>query len=163
MQKEHSDDTDESKSRGTGTSRIDIKADSCWKFTHLAVSRIDDPEGHQPSSTEIACDGSISRGTRCSMSNPQRAEQPVAPVIQSGSVDTTVVNKHDGDKCWVTNKHTNVKQDSILVSNKWLSSTFSKITFGVWGKSKEGEEVTENVHVNNNSALTFTPEFNFSL
>ena len=163
MQEEHSDDGDKSKSRGTGTSHIDTDADSCWKFTHLAASMRDDLEEYQPSSTEIACDGSISRGTRCSMSNPQRAEQPVTPVIQSGSIDTTVVNKQDGDKCWVTNKHTNVKQDSILVSNKWLSSTFSKITFGVWGKSKAGEEVVENVHANSKPALTSMPEFNFSL
>ena len=71
LQEEHSYDGDESKSRGTGTSRIDTDADSCWKFTHLAASMRDDLEGYQPSSTEIVGDGSISRGTRCSMSNPQ--------------------------------------------------------------------------------------------
>ena len=98
--------------------------------------------------------------------NPQ-IQQPVAPVVQNGFVETTVVNKQDVDKCWVTNKHINAKQDSIPVSNQWLSSAFSKITFGVWGKSKSKtnteEEVTENVHVNSKFTLTSMPEFNFPL
>ena len=144
-------------------SRTDNGADAGWKFTHLAANWKKGLERYQPSSTGTVCDESISRSTRCSVSNSQRAEQPVTPVIQSGSIDTTVVNKHDGDKGWVTNKHTNVKQDSILVSNKWLSNTFSKITFGAWGKSKAGEEVMENVHASSKPALTSMPEFNFSL
>ena len=97
------------------------------------------------------------------MSNPQWTEQPVTPVMQGGYVDATMVNKQDVDECWVTNKHTNVKQKSISVSNKWLSGTFSKITFGVWGKSKEGEGTMENVYANSKPVLTFRPEFDFSL
>ena len=158
----HSDDKDESSSREIGSSRTDNGVDSCCKFTHLATSLTEDFEGCQPPSTGMVCDESISRGSRCSMSNLQRAEQLVAPVSQSGSIDTTVVNKQDVDECWVTNKHTNVKQDSISVSNKWLSGTFSKIAFSVWGKSKTGEEIMENVHINK-PKLTFMPEFNFSL
>ena len=108
---------------------------------------------------------SRSRQARCSMSTDQQMQQPVAPVVQSGSIGTTVVNKQDVDKCLVTNKHTNVKQDSISMSNQWLSNAFSKITFGIWDNSKikTGEEVTENVNTNSKSKLTFTPEFNFPL
>ena len=72
-----------------------------------------------------------SRQARCSMSTDQQMQQPVTPVVQSGSIDTTVVNTWDVDKCLVTNKHTNVKQDSISMSNQWLSNAFSKITFGI--------------------------------
>ena len=106
---------------------------------------------------------SRSRQARCSLSTDQQIQQPVTPVVQNGSIDTTVVNNQDVDKCWVTNKHTNVKQDAISMSNQWLSSAFSKITFGVWGKSKTGEEFTENVHAYNKSMLTSMPEFNFPL
>ena len=109
----------------------------------------------------MVSDESNSRGNSCSMSDPQWPEQLVTPVPQGGSIDTTVVNKQDVDERWVTNKHTNAKQDSILVPNKWLSGTFSKIAFSVRGKSKTGEEILENVH--DNSKLTLTPEFNFSL
>ena len=106
-----------------------------------------------------------SRQARCSMSTDMQMQQPVTFVIQSGSIDTTVVNKQDIDKCLETNKHTNVKQDSIPMSNQWLSNAFSKITFGIWDKSKTktGVEVTENVNTNIKTKLTFTPEFNFPL
>ena len=106
---------------------------------------------------------SRSRQPRCSMSADQQMQQPVTPVVQSESVGPTVVNIQDVDECLVTNKHTNVKHDSIPASNQWLSSAFSKITFGVGGKSNAGEEVTENVHACNKSTLTSVPEFNFSL
>ena len=99
------------------------------------------------------------------MSTDQQMQQLVTLVIQSGSIDTTVVNKQDVDKCLVTNKHTNVKQDSISMNNQWLSNAFSKITFGIWDKNKikTGVEVTENVNTNSKTKLTFTPEFNFPL
>ena len=94
----------------------------------------------------MTSDESNSRDNRCSVSNVQQPEQLVTPVIQIGSNGPTVVNIQEVDKCLVTNKHTNVKQDSILMDNQWLSSAFSKITFGVWGKSKSktntGEEIT---------------------
>ena len=76
---------------------------------------------------------SRSRQARCSMSTDQQLQQPVTPGVQDESVDATVVNRHDVDKYLVTNKHTNVKQDSISVSNQWLSNAFSKITFGCLG------------------------------
>ena len=108
---------------------------------------------------------SRTRQVRCSVSTDQQMQQPVAPVVQSGFIGTTLVNKQDVDKCLVTNKHTNDKQDSISLSNQWLSNAFSKITFGIWDKSKikKGEEVTENVNTNSKTKLIFTPEFNFSL
>ena len=121
--------------------------------------------GNQHTATGIASDESSSRDNRCSVSNLQQPEQPVTPVIQSGSIDTTVVNKQDIDECRVTNKYTNGKQDSIPVSNQWLSNAFSKITFGIWDKSKikTGEEVMENVNTNSKTKPTLTPEFNFPL
>ena len=107
---------------------------------------------------------SRSRQARCSMSADQQMQQPVTPVVQSESVGSTVVNIQDVDECLVTNKHTNVKHDSISTSNKWLSSTFSIITSGILGKSKSktGMEITENVDTNS-KAMVFKPEFNFFL
>ena len=112
-----------------------------------------------------ASDESRSQGTRCSMSNPQQAEQPVTPVMQTGCIESTRVNMHDIDECLVTNKHTNVKQNSVSMSNHWLSSTFSVITSGILGKSKKdktGKEFTENVDTKSKT-MVFKPEFNFFL
>ena len=119
-----------------------------------------------PRSTECESDKeSSSRHDRCSMSAYQQTQQSVTPVVDSGSIGPTVVNIHDIDKCLVTNKHTNVKQDSISTSNQWLSNTFSMITSGILGKSKikTGKEVTENVDTNSKTKLVFKPEFNFFL
>ena len=119
-----------------------------------------------PRSTECGSDKeSRSRHDRCSMSAYQQTQQSVTPVVDSGSIGPTVVNIHDIDKCLVTNKHTNVKQDSISMSNQWLSNTFSMITSGILGKSKikTGKEVTENVDTNSKTKLVFKPEFNFFL
>ena len=159
LQSVHSDDTDESSSRETRSSHTDKSIDTGQKSIHLAANLMEYFEGHQTSSTGMVGDESINRGIRCSMSKLQWDEQLATPVPQDGSIDTTVVNKQDVDERWVTNKHTNVKQDSILVPNKWLSGTFSKIAFSVWGKSKTGEEIMENVH----DKLSIMPEFNFSL
>ena len=110
-------------------------------------------------------DNSTSRDNRCSVSSPQQPEQPVTPAMQSGSIDTTVVNKRDIDECCVTNKCECSKQDSKQMSNQWLSNTFSMITSGILGKSKieKGKVLTENVDVNSNTKLVFKPEFNFFL
>ena len=104
------------------------------------------------------------RQARCSMSTDQQMQQPVTPVVQSGSVGPTVVNIQDVDKCLVTNKHTNVKQDFTSMSNQWLSSTFSIITSGILGKNKTktGKEFSENVNTNSKT-MVFKPEFNFFL
>ena len=167
------DTSDESRSR-LQSSSLGIVLNSEREL--LKVTEVDPDETDQEIAGQIWNPGPTvcnpdkelrSRQARCSMSTDQQIQQPVTPVVQNGSIGTTVVNKQDVDKCWVTNKHTNVKQDSISVSNQWLSSAFSKITFGVWGKSKNkiktGEEVTENVHANNKSTLTSMPEFNFPL
>ena len=105
------------------------------------------------------------RQARCFMSTDQQMQQPVTPVVQSGSVGPTVVNIQDVDECLVTNIHTNVKHGSISTSNKWLSSTFSMITSGILGKSNtiKGKDVTENVDASSNTKLVFKPEFNFFL
>ena len=104
------------------------------------------------------------RQARCSMSADQQMQQPVTPVVQSGSVGPTVVNVQDVDKCLVTNKHTIVKQDFTSMRNQWLSNTFSMITSGILGKSKSktGMEITENVDTNSKT-MVFKPEFNFFL
>ena len=86
-------------------------------------------------------------------------------MIQSGSIDTTRVNKRNIDGCCVTNKCERSKQDPKQMSNQWLSNTFSMITSGILGKSKtaKGKDVTENVDANSNTKLVFKPEFNFFL
>ena len=76
---------------------------------------------------------SRSRQARCSMSVYQQTQQLVTPVVESESIAPTVANIDDVDKCLVTNKHTNDKQDSTAMSNKWLSNTFSMITSGIFG------------------------------
>ena len=89
------------------------------------------------------------------MSADQQMQQPVTPVVQSESVGSTVVNIQDVDECLVTNKHTNVKHDSISTSNKWLSSTFSIITSGILGKNKAktGKDFTESVNTNSKTMV----------
>ena len=117
-----------------------------------------------PTECELS-DESRSQYDRCSMSVYQQRQQPVTPVVESGSIGPTVVNMHDVDKHLATNKQTNVKQDSISTSNQWLSNTFSVITSGILGKSKSkiGKEVMENVNTNTKTNLVFKPEFNFFL
>ena len=163
LQSVRSDGTDESSSREARSSDIDKSINADHNSVDLAANRKEYLEGHQTPSTGMVSDESNSRGNRCSMSDPQWPEQLVTPVPQGGSIDITEVNKQDVDERWVTNKHTNVKQDSIFVPNKWFSGTFSKIAFSVWGKSKTGEEILELENVHDKSKLTLTPEFNFSL
>ena len=95
----------------------------------------------------------------------QEVYQPFTPVQQLKHIDATVVNKHDIDKCCVTNKCEYSKQDSTQMSNQWLSNTFSMITSGILGKSKKvkGKVTTENVDASGNAKLVFKPEFNFFL
>ena len=157
------DNVDESRSRKTGPLHTDKGMDGHCKSADSTTNPIARLEEDTNSSIGMVTDGSMSRGNRCSISDPQWPGQLVTPVPQGESIDTTVINKQDVDECWVTNKHTSVKQDSILVSNKWFSGTFSKIAFSVWGKSKTGEEILEMENVHDKSKLTLTPEFNFSL
>ena len=139
--------------------------DGDYKSAHLAINLTEYFEGHQTPSTGMVCDESISRQARCSMSADKRMQQPVTPVVQSESVGSTVVNIQDVDECLVTNKHANVKHDSLSTNSKWLSSTFSMITSGILGtnQAKTGEDFTENVDANSNAKLVFKPEFNFFL
>ena len=109
-------------------------------------------------------ENSMSRDDRCSMSTYQKIQQLVTPVQGPEDVEPTRVNVHDIDECLVIYKYTNGKQDSIPVSNQWLSNAFSKITFGIWDKTKinTGEGVVENANTNP-TRLMFTPEFKFPL
>ena len=94
------------------------------------------------------------------MSTYKQMQQLVTPVVESGCIGPTVVNIHDIDECLATNKHTNVKQDSISMSNQWLSNTFSMFTSSAWGKSKSktGEEITENVDTNCKTNLVYSSQ-----
>ena len=127
--------------------------------------REEDFRGNQHTTTSMVSDESKSRDDRCSMSGMQQAERLVTPVIQGGIVDTTVVNKHEIDGCCVTYKCKCSKQNSRQMSNQWLSNTFSMITSGILGKSKnaKGKDFTENVDANSSAKLVFKPEFNFFL
>ena len=117
------------------------------------------------STVSEANETSTSRDDRCSISGIQQAEQLATPVIKGGGIDTTVVNKHDIDGCCVTNKCECSKQNSRQMSNQWLSNTFSMITSGILGKSKnpKGKDFTESADANSNAKLIFKPEFNFFL
>ena len=149
-----SDDSDELSCRTLRAAWLD---DSVNDKSRGRVSDIQEElRGKQHITTSIASNESSSRDNRCSVSNLQQPEQPVTPVVQSGSIGTTVVNLYDIDECLATNKHVNVKQNSISMSNQWLSNTFSMITSGILGKSKAKtrEEFMENVD---------TTDFNFFL
>ena len=160
------DSGDESKSR---LNIKTIEADDITTKTGIAVLQIQTDDDSNDASqdrklrpkTGGLSKNSTSQEDSCFMLECQEAHQPFTPVQELKHIDTTVVNKHNIDKCCVINKHISVEQDSILVPNKWLSGTFSKIAFSVWGKSKTGEESRENVH--DKSKLSITPEFDFSL
>ena len=106
-------------------------------------------------------DKSRSRSDRCSMS---RAREQEAQHLLT-SVESTVVNKQDIDKCPETNKPGLAKQGSSKTSNKWLSNTFSRLTSSVLGKNKVGKdfEFMENSNANNSQNVLFKPQFNFFL
>ena len=104
-----SDDSDESNGQTLRASCSDggVGDKSRGRFAGMK----EDLRSNQHTAIGIASDESNSRDNRCSVSNLQQPEQPVTPVLQSGSVGPTVVNIQDVDECLVTNKHTNVKHD----------------------------------------------------
>ena len=163
-----SDSNDASQTR-TFRSTLTMTLMSSPSKTEIDVANMGDQDqertkepGMEKSTMPDPSDSSTSRDDRCSMSAYQKIQQLVTPVQGPEDVEPTRVNVHDIDECLVTNKHTNGKQDSTPVSNQWLSNAFSKITFGIWDKTKinPGEGVVENANTNQ---LTFTPEFNFPL
>ena len=113
-------------------------------------------------------DKSRSRSDSCSMSesmsHDQRAQLPDTCVLQDRCMRSTVLSAGNIDKCLVTNKQSVTKQNSVQMGNQWLSSTFSRFTSSVLGKSKNstGEEFMENTNVVNNQVIP-KPKFNFFL
>ena len=98
-QKMVSDEEDESNSRTLRAACKDDGVDDYSKSRHRPASRREDFERNQPTSTGMVSDESISRDSRCSVSNPQRAEQPVTPAntewicgCNSGKQNRTLIN-----------------------------------------------------------------------
>ena len=110
-------------------------------------------------------DESRDQDNRWSILTDQHPQQLATSVGQDRNVGSTVVNMHDIDKCWATNKREPFTQHSIQASNQWLFSAFSKFTSNVLGKGKNtlGEDFAENIHANCNSNPAFKPEYNFFL
>ena len=140
-----SDEHDKSSRRGSTATLMVIKEHDGARNRCSESAQFGDGMDDKSRPTGMVSDESESRDDRCSMSGIQQAEQLATPVIQGGSIDTTVVNKHDIDECCVTNKCKCSKQHSRQMSNQWLSNTFSMITSGILGKSKntKGKDFTE--------------------
>ena len=110
-----------------------------------------------------SCEESRRRSNRGCMSAGQDVHQPVTSVSQNRCIEPTTVNKHDNNKCPVTNKCMVTKQHSSLMGNQWLSSTFSRFTSSVLRKSNEGKVDNISVDPNNNSTAILKSDFNFFL
>ena len=160
-----SDEHDKSSRRGSTATLMVIDEHDRARNRRSQSVQFGDGMDDKSRPTGMVSDESQSRDGRCSMSGMQQAEQLATPVRKGGSIDTTVVNKHDIDGCCVTNKCKCSKQNSRQMSNQWLSNTFSMITSGILGKNKiaTGREYKENVDANGNTKLVFKPEFNFFL
>ena len=106
-------------------------------------------------------DESRRRGDSCSMSEykneDQRAPLPDTCVPQDRCMKSTVLSTGNIDNCLATNKQGLAKQSSVLMGNKWLSSTFSRFTSSVLGTSKSknstGEEFMENTNAASNQVI----------
>ena len=91
----------------------------------------------------------------------QDAHQPTKPVSQNIDVEPITVNMRDNNKCLVTNKRMVTKQQSIQMSNQWLSSAFSMFTSSILrGNSRVN---MDNINVESNSIPTLNSDFNFFL
>ena len=101
------------------------------------------------------------RSNSCYISADQDAHQLTTPVSQNIDVEPIMVNMHDNNKCLVTNKRMVTKQQSIQMSNQWLSSAFSMFTSSIlWGNSRVK---MDNINVESNSIPTLNSDFNFFL
>ena len=91
----------------------------------------------------------------------QDAHQLTTPVSQNIDVEPITVNMHDNNKCLVTNKRMVTKQQSIQMSNQWLSSTFSMFTSSILRGNSRVK--MDNINVESNSIPTLNSDFNFFL
>ena len=91
----------------------------------------------------------------------QDAHQLTTPVSQNIDVEPITVNMHDNNKCLVTNKRMVTKQQSIQMSNQWLSSAFSMFTSSILRGNSRVK--MDNINVESNSIPTLNSDFNFFL
>ena len=101
------------------------------------------------------------RSNSCYISADQDAHQLTTPVSQNIDVEPITVNMHDNNKCLVTNKRMVTKQQSIQMSNQWLSSTFSMFTSSILRGNSRVK--MDNINVESNSIPTLNSDFNFFL
>ena len=98
------------------------------------------------------------RSNSCYISADQDAHQMTKPVSQNIDVEPITVNMH---KCLVTNKRMVTKQQSIQMSNQWLSSAFSMFTSSILRGNSRVK--MDNINVESNSIPTLNSDFNFFL
>ena len=101
------------------------------------------------------------RSNSCYISADQDAHQLTKPVSQNIDVEPITVNLHDNNKCLVRNKRMVTKQQSIQMSNKWLSSAFSMFTSSILRGNSRVK--MDNINVESNSIPTLNSDFNFFL
>ena len=101
------------------------------------------------------------RSNSCYISADQDAHQLTKPVSQNIDVEPITVNLHDNNKCLVRNKHMVTKQQSIQMSNQWLSSAFSMFTSSILRGNSRVK--MDNINVESNSIPTLNSDFNFFL
>ena len=101
------------------------------------------------------------RSNSCYISADQDAHQLTTPVSQNIDVEPTMVNMHDNNKCLVTNKRMVTNQQSIQMSNQWLSSPFSMFTSSILRGNSRVK--MDNINVESNSIPTLNSDFNFFL
>ena len=101
------------------------------------------------------------RSNSCYISADQDAHQLTTPVSQNIDVEPIMVNMHDNNKCLVTNKRMVTKQQSIQMSNQWLSSAFPMFTSSILRGNSRVK--MDNINVESNSIPTLNSDFNFFL
>ena len=110
----------------------------------------------------IDTSGNRQRKQKYHVSNgPGDAHQLTTPVSQNIDVEPITVNMHDNNKCLVTNKRMVTKQQSIQMSNQWLSSAFSMFTSSILRGNSRVK--MDNINVESNSIPTLNSDFNFFL
>ena len=100
------------------------------------------------------------RSNSCYISADQDAHQLTKPVSQKIDIEPITVNLHDNE-CFVRNKRRVTKQQSIQMSNQWLSSAFSMFTSSILRGNSRVK--MDNINVESNSIPTLNSDFNFFL
>ena len=121
----------------------------------IGLLTVDPPTLNTDSSEE-----SGRRSNSCYISADQDAHQLTKPVSQNIDIEPITVNLHD-NKCFVRNKRRVTKQQSIQMSNQWLSSAFSMFTSSILRGNSRVK--MDNINVESNSIPTLNSDFNFFL